>query len=99
VLIEGLEVGPALKRAHRVLGSCRVVLFAGFLRWVACPLAMMLLSGVTACTAADPRSAATPTGSTHLGHGLAASPRSSDTLQPKAARKARRNRDRIMSWS
>ena len=81
-------MGPALKRAHRVRGSYRGVLFAGFLRWVACPLALILLSGVTACTATEPRSAAMPTAPRTSATGTAASPRSSDTLQPKAGKKS-----------
>jgi phosphatidylinositol-3-phosphatase len=76
-----------LKRAHRGLGSCRGVLFAGFLRWVACPIAMMLLIGVTACTAADQRSATTPPVPRTSATGITATPRSSDTLLPKAGKK------------
>jgi Phosphoesterase family len=89
VLIEGLEVGPALKRAHRVLGSCRGALFAGFRRWVGCPVALMLLIGVSACTAADPRSATTPTVSHTAATGMAATPRSSGTVPPQASGKKR----------
>jgi hypothetical protein len=77
-----------LKRAHRVLGSCRGVLFAGFLRWVACPLAMMLLIGVTACTAAQPQSADTSTAAHTPTTGMAAGPRSSGTeVAPSGGKK------------
>lgn len=76
-----------MQRAHRVLGSGTGVLFAGFPRWVACPLAMILLIGVSACTAAEPRSAATPTVPPTSATGMAASPRSTDTLPPLVGKK------------
>jgi hypothetical protein len=65
-----------LKRTYRVFGSRRGVLFAVFLRWLCCSIALMLLLGVSACTAAQPQSAATPP-----------IPGSSDSMVPQAGGK------------
>ena len=72
-----------------MLGSCREVLVAGSLRRVGCPIALMLLIGVSACTTADPRSAATPTVPYTSATGTAASPGSSGTMLPRPGGKKR----------
>ncbi len=53
-----------------------------FPRRIGWPVAMVLLIGVSACTAADLRSAATPTAPRTSATGVAASPRSSGTVMP-----------------
>ena len=65
-----------MKRTYRVFGSCRGVLFAVFLRWIGWPVALMLLVGLSACTAAHPQSAVTPP-----------VPGNSDTMVPQAGGK------------
>jgi phosphatidylinositol-3-phosphatase len=53
-----------------------------FPRRIGWPVAMVLLIGLSACTAADLRSAATPTAPRTSATGVAASPRSSGTVMP-----------------
>jgi len=53
-----------------------------FPRRIGWSVAMVLLIAVSACTAADPRSAATPTVPRTSATGVAASPRSSSTVMP-----------------
>jgi hypothetical protein len=65
-----------------VLGSCKGVLFAVFLRWLGRAVALMLLLGVSACTAAEPRSADPPTVPRTPATPMAAAPRSSGTVVP-----------------
>jgi Phosphoesterase family len=58
--------------------------FSGWMGW---PVAMTLLIGLSACTAADPRSAATPPVPRTSATGMAGSPRSSGTVVPPAGGK------------
>ena len=58
--------------------------FSGWMGW---PVAMMLLIGLSACTAADSRSAATPPVPRTSATGMAESPRSSGTVVPPAGGK------------